>query len=90
VCLRFSGSNIYKNTHMIIHMNNHVNNHVKTMSVQKIENKNVRKLSKTTRGSYLVRVPVDFIRALKWKDGQKVEFDFDKKRGRIVIKDWKK
>ncbi len=60
------------------------------MARQKIEDKNIRKLSKSTRGSYLVRLPVDFVRSLRWKDGQKLEFYLDKKRGRIIIKDWEK
>jgi hypothetical protein len=76
-----------KSIHMNIHVNVHVN---KNMAWQKIEEKNTRKLSKTTRGSYLVRLPVDFVRSLKWKSRQKLDLELDKKRGRIIIKDWKK
>lgn len=58
------------------------------MAWQKTEEKNIRKLSKSSRGSYLLSLPVDFVRALKWKKGQKIEFNIDKKRGRIIIMDW--
>ncbi len=60
------------------------------MAWQKTEEKNIRKLSKSSRGSYLLRLPVDFVRALKWKKGQKLELSIDKKRGRVIIKDWEK
>jgi hypothetical protein len=60
------------------------------MPRKKLEEKNTRKLSKTTRGSYLVRLPVDFVRSLKWKSKQKLDLVLDKRRGRIIIKDWKK
>lgn len=72
---------------MINHVINHVN---KIMSRNKLEDKNTRKLSKTIRGSYMVRLPIDFVRGLKWKSGQKLDFELDKKRKRIIIKDWEK
>ncbi len=60
------------------------------MSWQKTGEKNIRKLSKTGRGGYLVRLPIDFVQNLKWKKGQKLDLILDKKRKRIIIKDWER
>jgi bifunctional DNA-binding transcriptional regulator/antitoxin component of YhaV-PrlF toxin-antitoxin module len=60
------------------------------MARKKIEDRNIRKMSKTTSGSYYVTLPVEFVRSLKWKDRQKLNFELDKGRGRIIIKDWEK
>jgi len=58
------------------------------MSWQKSGEKNIRKLSKTTRGGYLVRLPIDFVKKLRWRDGQKLDLSIDEKRGKIVVRDW--
>jgi len=60
------------------------------MSRKKIEDRNVRKLTKTKSGSYYVTLPIEFVRKLRFKDGQKIEFDIDERRGKIIIKDWEK
>ena len=57
------------------------------MARRKIENKNTRKLTKTTRGSYIVRLPVDFVRKLKWRNKQNLEVEMDIRRKRMIIKD---
>lgn len=55
------------------------------------KNKNIRKLQDPgDRKHYTVSIPIDFIRFLKWKEHQKVVFELDKKRKRIIIRDWKK
>lgn len=58
------------------------------MGRRKIEDKSVRKLSKTGGKSIYVVLPIAVIRELKWKAKQKVVV---KKRGNgILISDWKK
>lgn len=54
---------------------------------RELKNKNVRKVFKRA-GSYAVTIPMEMVKELKIREGQKVEFS---KRGKsIVIKDWKK
>jgi len=56
---------------------------------RKIEDHKIRKLIKTGRGaSIYVTLPIEVVRELKWRAGQKVVV---KKRGKnLVISDWKK
>jgi bifunctional DNA-binding transcriptional regulator/antitoxin component of YhaV-PrlF toxin-antitoxin module len=54
----------------------------------KKENKNVRKLTKTGRGSMYVVLPKEFLADLGWKERQKLTVQ-KVKRG-ILIKDWKR
>ncbi len=50
--------------------------------------KDIRTISKTKSGSYFVTIPVEIIRELKLKKGQKVRVN---KYGKsILIKDWEK
>ncbi len=57
------------------------------MARQKLEDREIRKLYKTSAGSVLVSLPIEIVRELKWRDGQKVVV---KKWGEgIVIADWK-
>ncbi|PIR87979.1 MAG: hypothetical protein COU10_01715 [Candidatus Harrisonbacteria bacterium CG10_big_fil_rev_8_21_14_0_10_45_28] len=60
------------------------------MARRKIENKNVRSLTKTSGGrSYSISLPIDVIRRWRWKNRQKVQLTIDDKRRRIIIEDWK-
>ncbi len=53
---------------------------------RKIQNRNTRKISK--RGaSYSVTIPIEMMRALKWRDNQKLVFRKSGKR--LIIEDWK-
>ena len=57
------------------------------MGRRTIPEENIRNLQKSRR-SYYLNLPIQMIRQLGWKEGQKVVVE---KRGReIVIKDWKK
>ena len=58
------------------------------MARRKLSEINTRKLQKSS-GSYYLSIPIEIIRSLKWKEGQKLVV---KKLGRtkIVIEDWKK
>jgi bifunctional DNA-binding transcriptional regulator/antitoxin component of YhaV-PrlF toxin-antitoxin module len=53
-----------------------------------MENKNIRKLSKTGRGTVYVTLPKDIVESLGWKEHQKLTVA--RGRGSIIIKDWKK
>lgn len=55
------------------------------------KNKNIRKLQNSgNRGHYTVSIPIDYIRFLKWREHQKVVFELDKRRKRLIIKDWER
>lgn len=57
------------------------------MSGRKIENRNIRKITKVAGGaSYSVTLPIEMVRKLKWKERQKVAVSL---RGKTIsIKDW--
>lgn len=52
------------------------------MSTRKLEDKNIRKLSKTGGNSIYVTLPIEVVRELKWKERQKVVV---KKRGNGIL-----
>lgn len=56
-------------------------------NMRKIQEQNVRKLTKVGRQSIAVTIPIEIVRALKWKTKQKVVVE--KVRGGVLIKDWK-
>lgn len=57
------------------------------MARRKIEDSNVRKISKTGGGSFYVTIPVEIMRALKWRERQKVKIS--NKGKTLTIRDWK-
>lgn len=57
------------------------------MARRRLEERAVRKLTKTGAGSITVTLPIEIVRELKWRTGQKVVI---KKSGaKVVIEDWK-
>jgi len=52
------------------------------------QERSTRSLNRSSSGSYLVTLPIEYIKKLKWKDRQKVIVQLS--AGRIVIRDWKK
>ena len=60
------------------------------MGRNKIENKNVRKLSRVGSGkTYAITLPIEIVREFGWSEKQKLvvkKFGKDK----IIIEDWKK
>jgi len=58
------------------------------MAQRKMEQHNIRKLSKAGGGkSFVVTLPIEYVRKLKWKEKQKLKVEL---KGRhIMIKDWK-
>ena len=57
---------------------------------RKYEEKNIRKITKIGKTSYAVTLPVELIRAWRWKEKQKVVLEVDNKRKVIKIRDWRK
>jgi len=54
---------------------------------RKLEDKNIRKITRIGNSSLGITLPVGFLRELKWREKQKVVV---KKRGKsIIITDWK-
>ncbi|KKT91499.1 MAG: hypothetical protein UW92_C0011G0001 [Candidatus Jorgensenbacteria bacterium GW2011_GWA2_45_13] len=58
------------------------------MARRRIESNNVRKLTKYGNGAIGLTLPIDLVRKLGWKDGQKVVVK--KVRGGVLIRDWRK
>lgn len=50
--------------------------------------KEIRKLTKTGRGSMYVILPKEFIKSFGWRERQKLEVK--RVKGGILIKDWRK
>lgn len=59
-----------------------------TLIHMKLQEKNVRKLMKIGKTSLAVTLPIEMLKALSWREKQKVTAT--KVRGGILIKDWKK
>lgn len=58
------------------------------MSRRKLTDKNIRKITKVGKQSLSVTLPIEMVRALKWREKQKVVV---KKSGsKIIISDWQK
>ena len=58
------------------------------MPRRRLEDKNIRKLSRIGDHSLGLTLPIDIVRELKWQEKQKVVV---KKRGKgILITDWEK
>ncbi len=57
------------------------------MARRKLENRNIRKLSKRNNGTYAVTLPIEMVRDLGWRDKQKLVVE--KNGEKIIIKDWK-
>ena len=58
------------------------------MSTQKLQNRDIRKLTKVAGGkSFSITLPIEYVRKLRWKEKQKLKVEF---KGRhLIIKDWK-
>jgi len=61
------------------------------MPRRNLKEQNIRKITKMGGGkSYGITLPISFIRELKWRERQKIVVEFDKRRKRLIIKDWEK
>lgn len=59
------------------------------MSRRKLSERNIRKVQKS-HNTYYVSIPIEIVKEMKLQEREKVVFEYDKKRKRIIIKDWKK
>ena len=57
------------------------------MGRRKVENRNIRKVSKMGNGSTYVTLPVELVRELGWRERQKVVVH--RSGTKLVIEDWK-
>lgn len=57
------------------------------MATKEYEEWNERVLQKNNTGTYTVTIPVNMIRKLRWKQGQRVVFERSRKT--LIIKDAK-
>ena len=53
------------------------------------KNENIRKVQRN-KGTYFVSIPIDVVRDMKLREQQKVVVEYEKRAGKIVIRDWKK
>ena len=59
------------------------------MSRLTLKNRNIRKLFRVGGGkSYSITLPLEAIKEFGWKQKQKLVVEVDKRRKRIIIKDW--
>lgn len=56
------------------------------MGNKKFGEESVRILSKAGAGSYQITLPIGLVRALKWRDGQKLTVKPSGKK--LIIQDW--
>jgi len=56
--------------------------------MRKLKEKNIRKLTKVSKSSMSVTIPIEIINRLGWKEHQKVVVNLKGKK--IIIEDWKK
>ncbi|PIS21461.1 hypothetical protein COT51_02660 [candidate division WWE3 bacterium CG08_land_8_20_14_0_20_41_15] len=59
------------------------------MSDKKLEDRNIRKITRIGNISYGITIPIEVIRQFGWKERQKVILKIDSKNKIIVVRDWK-
>jgi antitoxin component of MazEF toxin-antitoxin module len=57
--------------------------------MRKLEQRNIRKITKIGKKSFAVTLPIEVVRAWHWKERQKVVLEADNKKKIIKIKDWR-
>jgi hypothetical protein len=58
------------------------------MANRSIDERNVRSLMRNKGGTYLLSLPIEFVKKLKWREKQKLTITMKGKS--IVVSDWKK
>jgi bifunctional DNA-binding transcriptional regulator/antitoxin component of YhaV-PrlF toxin-antitoxin module len=56
--------------------------------MRKLQEKNIRKLTRVGKTSISVTIPIEIVKGLKWKERQKVVVKQSGKK--IIIQDWEK
>jgi bifunctional DNA-binding transcriptional regulator/antitoxin component of YhaV-PrlF toxin-antitoxin module len=59
------------------------------MGRRNINDRNIRKLSKGAT-SYYVTIPIEAVRDLEWKKGQKLVVEIDARHKELVVRDWER
>jgi len=59
------------------------------VSDKKLEDRNIRKITRIGNISYGITIPIEVIRQFGWKERQKVILKIDSKNKIIVVRDWK-
>jgi bifunctional DNA-binding transcriptional regulator/antitoxin component of YhaV-PrlF toxin-antitoxin module len=57
------------------------------MGRRNINDRNVRTLSKGAT-SYYVTIPIEAVRDLEWKKGQRLHVEIDTRHKELVVRDW--
>lgn len=57
------------------------------MGRRNVDERNTRKIAKGST-SYYLTIPIEAMRVLQWKKGQKVVVDVDTRRNLLIIRDW--
>ena len=60
------------------------------MPRKRIEDRNIRKITKSGGKSYSITLPIEAIREFGWQKRQKLVVEVDSKNKRFIIKDWEK
>lgn len=58
------------------------------MANRSADERNVRSLMRNKGGTYLLSLPVEFVKQMKWREKQKLTLTIKGKS--IIIQDWKK
>jgi antitoxin component of MazEF toxin-antitoxin module len=58
------------------------------MTTRKLQDKNIRKLTRVGKTSLSITIPIEMVKELKWKERQKVVLTL--KGNQITIEDWTK
>ncbi len=58
------------------------------MGVRRAGEQSVRNITQNKTGTYSVTLPIEYVRELKWQQGQKVVVSL--RGNKMVIEDWKK
>lgn len=56
--------------------------------MRKLEEKNIRKLTRVGKGSFCVTLPIEMVKKMGWKERQKLILKLSGKK--IIIQDWVK
>jgi hypothetical protein len=67
---------------------NYLFNYTIIMANRSIDERNVRSLMRNKGGTYLLSLPIEFVKKLKWREKQKLTITMKGKS--IVVSDWKK
>lgn len=72
---------------MDTHLDTHLNKRNKKMAARKAKEKHTRKLTQIGKQSMGVTLPIEDIRALGWRKGQKLSIK--RIKGGFAVRDWR-